>query len=71
MCLDATSNHDPGKKLHKGNMILWEYHGGPNQQYFIKSSGKFCRIYNASTGFALRVPNKVDKQGKTIPNSSH
>lgn len=35
MALDVTTIDD-GKDLIKGNMIVWEYHGGPNQQFYFK-----------------------------------
>ena len=52
--LDVTSISDPKKKLRKGTMIIWEYHGGPNQQFYILAgkNGK-VRIINAASGYSI------------------
>ena len=59
MALDVTTIDD-GKDLIKGNMIIWEYHGGPNQQFYFKrvqnERNKF-EIINVATGFSIEVPN--------------
>ena len=57
MALDVTSVTNEGKDLEKGNLILWEYHGGPNQQYYIvPATGNKVRIYNAASGYPIKVP---------------
>lgn len=58
LALDVTTIDD-GDKLVKGNIIIWEYHGGPNQQFYFKRVGdnKF-QIISAATGFGLEVPNE-------------
>lgn len=38
MSLDVTTI-DNGKDLVKGDVIIWEYHGGPNQQFYFKRHG--------------------------------
>lgn len=61
MALDITSLDIPEKKLVKNNVIIWDYHGGPNQQFYLKKiSKKDDRYYilSESTGFALEVPNE-------------
>ena len=42
----------------KGAMIVWDYHGGPNQLFFLKrvENNKF-HIINVATGFGLDVPD--------------
>ena len=52
--LDVTTVDDPKKELKKNNIIIWEYHGGPNQQFYIKetSPNKYA-IINVATGFTL------------------
>lgn len=35
MSLDVTTIDD-GDELIKGNIIIWDYHGGPNQQFYFK-----------------------------------
>ena len=36
--LDVTALDDD-KKLIQGNLIIWEYHGGPNQHFYIHKVG--------------------------------
>jgi hypothetical protein len=33
--LDITSKDDLSEGLVKGNLIIWDYHGGPNQQFYL------------------------------------
>ena len=62
--LDVTSETDEKKKYKKGRLIIWEYHGGPNQQFYIMSCGnKKVRIINAATGYSIEVPNNNTKDG--------
>ena len=57
--LDVTSVTDPDKDLRKGDAIIWEYHGGPNQNFYLKPlSNNKIKIINAATGFPLKVQNK-------------
>lgn len=35
MALDVTAKDNLEKGLIKGNLIIWDYHGGPNQQFYI------------------------------------
>ena len=46
MALDVTSVNNDSKKLKKNNMIIWDYHGGPNQLFYLKkkNNGKFYII---------------------------
>lgn len=57
MALDVTTTDT--KDLIKGNIILWDYHGGPNQHFFLKKAKNpdLYYIINASTGFVLEVPD--------------
>lgn len=67
MALDVTSvNHD-AKKLKKNNLIIWDYHGGPNQLFFIKKrrDGKYY-IINSAKGFTMEVPDGSNKDGVNI-----
>ena len=34
--LDVTTINDSDKKLKKNNLIIWDFHGGPNQLFYIK-----------------------------------
>ena len=34
--LDVTTINDSDKKLKKNNLIVWDFHGGPNQLFYIK-----------------------------------
>lgn len=40
MALDVTSKDDLMKGLVRGNLIIWDYHGGPNQQFYIHKCPK-------------------------------
>ena len=68
MALDVTTIDD-GKDLIKGNMIIWEYHGGPNQQFYFKrvenQKDKFF-IINVATGFSLEVADASMKNEAQI-----
>ena len=46
------------KNIRKGNIILWEYKGAPNQLFYFKKvdASKF-NIINAATLFALTIEN--------------
>ncbi len=58
MALDVTTIEND--KLTKGNLIIWDYHGGPNQHFYFKRAFQgldFFYIINASTGFVVEVPN--------------
>lgn len=64
MALDVTSVTDEKKKLRKGTMIIWTYHGGPNQQFYLLPVGnKKVRIINAASGYSLEVPNNSSQDG--------
>jgi hypothetical protein len=39
MALDVTSRDDLESGLVRGNLIIWDYHGGPNQQFYIHRCG--------------------------------
>ena len=61
-------------------MIIWDYHGGPNQQFYIHRCGQskdkidqdeFILI-NASTGFIVSAMNLTTVQKNNDPKlSSH
>lgn len=34
--LDVCTTNNSDKNLKKNNLIIWDYHGGPNQQFYIK-----------------------------------
>ncbi len=40
MALDVTSKDNLDKGLVRGNLIIWDYHGGPNQQFYIHRCAK-------------------------------
>jgi hypothetical protein len=58
--LDVTSVTDEKRKLKKNNLIVWTYHGGPNQNYYIKEEGKdtYLIISNAK-GFTVKIPENA------------
>ena len=54
--LDITSVTDSGKDLRKGDVIIWEYHGGPNQTFYLKPLGNNkMKIISAATGFPVKI----------------
>lgn len=60
MALDVTTLDIPEKDLKKGNIIIWDYHGGPNQHFYFKRIEKNRYfILNSSTGFVLEIPNET------------
>lgn len=79
MALDVTSKDNLEKGLVRGNLIIWDYHGGPNQQFYIHrlpknqqnfnyqntgvSNDEFILI-NASTGFVVSAINLTVKSSK-------
>ena len=69
MALDITTI-DNGKDLIKGDVIIWDYHGGPNQQfYFKRHDDKKFEIINVATGFSLEVPdNQVKNEAQIVSN---
>ena len=64
MALDVTTVNQESKKLKKNNLIIWDYHGGPNQLFFFKKTkdGRFY-IINCSKGFTVEVPESCQKEG--------
>ena len=62
MALDVASITHESKKLKKNNLIIWTYHGGPNQLFFFKKTkdGRFY-IINSSKGFTVEVPESCQK----------
>lgn len=55
LCVDVTTVDKDD--LVKGNIIIWDYHGGPNQNfYFHKVREGTYVIINAATGFAIEAP---------------
>lgn len=68
-CLDVTTVNNDSKKLKKNNLIIWDYHGGPNQQFYIKESDKAIKKYyiiNVSKGFTVEVPDSSSKNGEKM-----
>ena len=68
MSLDVTTLDDVDKGLEKNTLIIWDYHGGPNQRFYLSKTKeipipgttktrKFFNIINSSTGYTLNVPN--------------
>lgn len=57
MALDVTTV-DKDEKLVKGNVIIWDYHGGPNQAFYFKKVNDNNQYYiiSVSTGFSMQVP---------------
>lgn len=53
MAIDVTTTDT--EDLTKGNIIIWDYHGGPNQHFYLKKARGINEYYiiNASTGFVL------------------
>ena len=44
--------------MKKGNITIWDYHGGPNQHFYIKKAyGDKYHIFSVATGFTLEVPD--------------
>lgn len=54
MTLDVTTI-DQDDKYVKGNVIIYDYHGGPNQSFYFKRINNNNQYYiiSVSTGFAL------------------
>lgn len=54
--LDVCSSEDKKKGLKKNNLIIWDYHAGPNQlwHFLEQSSGQFL-IINISRGFVVKI----------------
>lgn len=68
--LDVTSVTDPDKDLRKGDAIIWEYHGGPNQNFYLKPMGdKKFKLINAATGFPLKVQDSSPTDGAIIKSN--
>ena len=67
MALDVTTIDSDDQE--KGAMILWDYHGGPNQQFFLKRvcDNKFY-IINIGTGFVLDVPENTTRDVQLCMN---
>jgi hypothetical protein len=61
--LDVTSVNDQKRGLKKNNLIIWEYHGGPNQMFYVKADvdGQ-CVIVNNAKGFAVKVPDSLPNE---------
>lgn len=67
--LDVCSTDNPKKKLKKNNLIIWDYHGGPNQLWHFveKGQGQFI-IVNISRGFVVKLSDSVDKDAPLVAN---
>lgn len=59
--------NDEKKNFKKNNLIIWDYHGGPNQHFYInkENDGK-CFIINIARGFAVKTPNIVSADKKEV-----
>lgn len=58
MVLDVTSANDRINGYKKNNMIIYDYHGGPNQLFYIKEvSPEVYYLINLARGYAVRTPN--------------
>lgn len=56
MCLDVTTINQNKHNLIKGNLIIWDYHGGPNQHFYFKKVGEDLYILiNSATGHVIEV----------------
>lgn len=56
MAFDVTTIDDEKKGYQQGDIIIWNYYGGPNQQfYFKKISRNKYNIINVATNFYLEV----------------
>jgi hypothetical protein len=67
MALDVTAKDNLDKGYVKGNLIIWDYHGGPNQQFYIHrcdNSDEFILI-NAATGFVVSAISLTINSAKT------
>jgi len=58
-----------------GNMILYQFHGGPNQRFTFEQEGNFYRIKSVANGKYVRlsndsnqnnVPIKTDDKGSKV-----
>lgn len=55
------------RHIKRNQLIIWNYHGGPNQQfYFTKRNNHQYYIINVSKGFTIEIPNHVSKQKYVI-----
>lgn len=58
-CLDAS-----GDSSNRGKLILYTYHGGPNQHFKLQqNSNGYYLIVNCQTGGALEVPTNFKEPG--------
>lgn len=56
--LDVTSTNDWINGYKKNDLIIYDYHGGPNQLFYIKEA--YPEVYylmNLARGYVIRLPN--------------
>ncbi len=66
MALDVTAKDDLNKGLIRGNLIIWDYHGGPNQQFYIHR----CPKTNNQQGYNLTQKPKLKEEEFILINAS-
>lgn len=68
MTMDVATQNQESNKLTRGNVIIWDYHGGPNQLFYIRQSLKKGAYYlvSLSTGFLVSALNQKDTYRKSI-----
>lgn len=66
MTLDVTAKDDFNKGLIRGNLIIWDYHGGPNQQFYIHR----CSKSNNQQGYNFAQKTKISDEEFILINAS-
>ena len=65
--LESTSTNDFINGLKKNNMVVNNYHGGPNQLFYIKEAGPSTYyLVNVAKGFVVRLPNHSSKSDAPV-----
>lgn len=44
-------------------MIIWDYHGGPNQLFYFKKTGSKYYIINVAKAFTVEPPESTTEDG--------
>jgi hypothetical protein len=63
---NAAMDSSGGKRYDGVPIIVHGYHGGKNQRWKIRRSGKFFSIINVKTGLALDVPGNNNRVGNRL-----
>lgn len=64
--LDVCSITDTKRNYKKNSMMIWDYHGGPNQLFYIKRDYNGYYIINVARGFAVQPPAVTVDKNETM-----